>query len=149
MRPRRPQPATVIALIALALALSGTSIASVDGGSGHPERACPPPTVAAAGLCFDRSPAGPVRGVKAAADACAAAGGYLPDPGQLARARRPLGLARDRRGLFTDSYRILEGGRAALTTVLDASGRRSVIDEDLETGEPLAFYRYACVYARG
>ena len=55
MRPRRPQPATVVALIALALALSGTSIASVGGG-GRPERACPPPTIAAAGLCFDRSP---------------------------------------------------------------------------------------------
>jgi hypothetical protein len=149
MRPRRPQPATVVALIALVVALSGTSIASVGGGSGRPDRACPPSTIAAAGLCFDGSPSGPVRGVKAAADACAAVGGYLPDPGQLARAGGALNLGRERRGLFSDSFRIVEGGRTALTTVVDASGRRSVIDEDLETGEPLASYRYACVYPPG
>jgi hypothetical protein len=148
MRPRRPQAATVVALVALIIALSGTSIASVDGDPGAKPAACPPRTLAAAGLCFDRVPAGPVRGVKAAADRCAAAGGYLPDPGELARARGALGLGEERRGLFSDSYRIVEEGRTALTTVLDASGRRSVIDEDLETGEPLAFYRYACVYAR-
>lgn len=149
MRPRRPQPATVVALIALALALSGTSIASVDGGSGRPDRACPPPTITAAGLCFDRSPSGPVRGVKAAADACTAAGGYLPDPGKLSRARDALGLGGGRRGLFTDSYRIAKDGRTGLTTVVDGSGRRSVIDEDLARGKPLAFFRYACVYPPG
>ena len=77
MKLRRPQPATVVALIALALALSGTSIASVDGEPGASDRACPPRTLAAAGLCFDRVPSGPVRGVKAAADRCAASGGYL------------------------------------------------------------------------
>ncbi len=148
MRPRRPQPATVVALIALALALSGTTIASVDGEPGAADRACPPPTHAVAGLCFDRVPSGPVRGVKAAADSCAAAGGYLPDPGELARARGALGLGGEPRGLFSDSYRIVDDGRTALTTVLDATGRRSVIDEDLATGEPLAFYRYICVYAR-
>lgn len=148
MSPRRPQPATVIALIALALALSGTSIASVDGEPGAPLRPCPPRTLAAAGLCLDRVPAGPVRGVKAAAEGCAAAGGFLPDPGELARARGALHLDRGRRGLFSDSYRIVDEGRTALSTVIDASGRHSVIDEDLASGKPLAFYRYACVHAR-
>jgi hypothetical protein len=148
MRPRRPQPATVIALITLALALSGTSIASVNREPGASDRACPPRSLAAAGLCFDRVPAGPVRGVKAAADRCAASGGYLPDPGDLARARGALHLDRESRGLFSDSYRIVEDGRTALTTVIDASGPRRVIDEDLANGEPLAFYRYACVHAR-
>jgi hypothetical protein len=149
MRPRRPQPATVVALIALVAALSGTSIASVDGGSGRGGPACPPTTVAAAGLCFDRAPAGPVHGVKVAADRCAAAGGYLPDPGELARARGALGLGAGPRGLFTDSYRIAADGRRALTAVVGGSGRRSVIDEDLASGEPLAFYRYACIYPQG
>jgi hypothetical protein len=148
MRPRRPQPATVIALIALAVSLSGTSIASVDGEPGGSDRTCPPRTFTVAGLCFDRVPAGPVRGVKTAADRCAAAGGFLPDPDELARARRARGLGEERRGLFSDSYRIVEDGRTALTTVIEASGRRSVIDEDLETDKPLAYYRYACVYAR-
>jgi hypothetical protein len=149
VRPRRPQPATVVAVVALIIALSGTSIASVEGGSGGPDRACPPATIAAAGLCFDRSPCGPVRGVKVAADACTAAGGYLPDPGELAGARGVLGIGGGRRGLFTDSYRIAEQGGAALTAVLEGSERRWVVDEDLATGRPLSFYRYACVYPGG
>jgi hypothetical protein len=148
MRPRRPQPATVVAILALIVALSGTSISSVDGEPAAESAACPRPTLAAAGLCFDRLPSGPVRGVRAAADACAAAGGYLPDPGELEQASAALHLDRERRGLFTDSYRIVEDGRTALTTVLDAAGRRSVIDADLATGRPLAFYSFRCVYAR-
>jgi hypothetical protein len=145
---RRPQPATLVAILALIVALSGTSIATVDGEPGAESAACQPPALAAAGLCFDRLPSGPVRGVRAAADACTARGGYLPDPGELGRARAALDLGEERRGLFTDSYRIVEDGRTALTTVLDAAGRRSVIDTDLATGRPLAFYSFRCVYAR-
>jgi hypothetical protein len=146
MRIRRPQPATVVALIALALALSGTSFASVTGDHGGPEPSCQPRTLTAAGLCFDSAPSGPLRGVRAAADACAAAGGYLPRPGELALAPRALRREAEPRGLFTDSYRIADAGRLALTTVLTATGRRSVIEENLAAGRPLAVYPYICSY---
>ena len=113
MRLRRPQPATVVALIALIVALSGTSLAAVGGGSPAQDSApqgtpasCPPRTTRFGGLCFDSAPSGPVAGVKAAADACAVAGGYLPTVAELSAARGALRLG-DGRGAhsqFTDSY---------------------------------------------
>lgn len=154
MRARRPQPATVVAIVALIVALSGTSLAAVSGGSSAPRVApasCPPQTTPVGGLCFDSAPSGPVAGVKAAADGCAVAGGYLPTVAELAAARGELRLG-DGRGAhsqFTDSYFSADGASTAMTTVLSEGGSRPVADEDLESGEILAFYQYTCVYRPG
>lgn len=155
MRPARPQPATVLAIIALLVALSGTSLAagggSVSGGSppAPPETAsCPPRSTRAGGLCFDDAPRGPVAGVRAAADACGVAGGYLPTAAQLraASAGLKLGDGRAAHSQFTDSYFPGAQGRWAMTTVVDDTGSRQVVDEDLATGRVEAHFEYTCFY---
>lgn len=148
---RRPQPATVVALIALVVALSGTSFAAIGGdlspgSSGRSPLTCPARASKIAGLCFDARPSGPVAGVKLAADRCAAVGGFLPTAGQLKLARTVLQLGDGRHGHaeFTDSYYVQEAN--SMTTVLSATGERAVRDEDLRSGQVLAHYQYICVY---
>ena len=50
--------------------------------AGH-AAACPAGTELIRGVCFDKTPAGPVDEVQDAAEACAGKGGYLPDPLEL------------------------------------------------------------------
>lgn len=129
MRSRRPQPATVVAIVALLVALSGTSLAAGGGSlSGDapqlvkaPRRSpCPPQATRVGRLCFDSVPSGPVAGVKVAADRCAVAGGYLPTAAQLRSASGELRLGDGDagNGQFTDSYFVGEHGRLAMTTVV-------------------------------
>jgi hypothetical protein len=156
MRPRRPQPATVLAGIALLVALSGTSLAagggSIAGGGSPPAAAgpasCPPRATRVAGLCFDSAPRGPVAGVRAAADACAVAGGYLPTAAELraASAGLQLGDGRAAHSQFTDSYHPGARGRLATTTVVDEAGSRRVVDENRVTGRVKAHFEYTCFY---
>jgi len=113
--------------------------------AGH-AAACPPATELVGGLCFDTSPSGPVRGVLAAADRCAAEGGNLPSVAQLIGARRALDLG-DWHGsaaLFTDSY--FTAGSKAMTIILGAAGARPVPNGDLLSGEVTSRYRYLCAY---
>lgn len=72
---------------------------------GHPV-SCPAGTKLVRGLCFDTTPNGPVLGVKAAADGCAAKGGYLPTVEQLESVRSviDLGDGNGTHAQFTDSY---------------------------------------------
>ena len=143
MKLKLPQPATIVACVALLIALSGTSLAAGGGSEAGDapalraaSAACSPGASRVGRFCFDSSPSGPIAGVKAAADACGVAGGYLPTPAELEAARGELRLG-DGRGThsqFTDSYFPGGRGRAALTTVVDDAGSRSVVDEDLRSG---------------
>jgi hypothetical protein len=91
--------------------------------SGH-AAACPGGTTLIRGICFDSAPSGPVDGVKAAADACAAKGGYLPTPMELYSVRNVInlgtGVGTDYQ--FTDSYYGNTAGSAYTTVVVDGTG---------------------------
>lgn len=143
----------MVAIIALIIALSGTSLAAVGGGApagGSAPPPCPSRTTRVAGLYFDSAPWGPVAEVKAAADACARTGGYLPTPVQLSAADPELDLG-DGRGAdnqYTDSY-FGGKGEQMMTTVLSEAGASAVRDEDLSTGEVAASFEYTCVHRPG
>ncbi len=119
--------------------------------------ACPGGSKLVRGLCFDTSPSGPVLGVKAAADGCAAKGGSLPTVEELESARTAVALG-DGTGThseFTDSYyydlRGPETGEPAgpklfqETIVVNQGGAKRVINENPEH-QLKAEYEYICSY---
>ena len=130
---------------ALGTVPSATNAASAGNSNtvnGH-AASCPGGTTLIRGVCFDNSSNAAVSGVKAAADACAAKGGYLPTPLQLYSVRQTLnlgtGVGTSRQ--FTDSYYSLAGsGSNYATIVIDGTGRMSEIEVD----QPSQFY---CAYA--
>ena len=87
----------------------GASHAAQAGNSGtitgH-SAACPGGTTLIRGICFDSASNSVVKGVKAAADGCAAKGGFLPSPQELYSTRGILnlggGIGTDHQ--FTDTY---------------------------------------------
>ncbi len=91
--------------------------------SGH-AAACPSGTTLIRGICFDSAPQGPVNGVKAAADACASKGGYLPTPLELYSVRNVInlgtGVGNDYQ--FTDAYYGNTHGSEYTTVVVDGTG---------------------------
>jgi hypothetical protein len=123
---------------------------------------CPQASILIRGACFDKRPNPPVLGVKAAADRCAAKGGYLPKPLDLyaARGQLPLGSGNGVHSQFTDSYSIQAPGRGgsdeqsdeqsshayAATTIVNEDGLEAVVNED-ELGQPAtARYEFICTY---
>lgn len=136
-------------------AVESTNAAATGGlvdtgtGEGHPA-ACPANTKLIHGICFDATSSGPIAEVTAAADACAAKGGYLPTTEELAATRSTLNLG-DGTGshnMYTDSY-IAEpvGKKRYSTMVVNRSGTEVVLaKEDPETHEPAASEEYICVY---
>ena len=109
--------------------------------SGH-AAACPPGTTLIRGLCFDTSPGPVVANVKAAADACAAKGGYLPTPLELYSVRGVLNLGTGvgSEVQLTDSYfNDPTTGTNYSTLVIDGTGTIT----QRPAGEP---GRYTCVY---
>jgi hypothetical protein len=108
--------------------------------SGH-AAACPANTTLIRGLCFD-SAAGPeVANVKAAADACAAKGGYLPTPLELYSVRSVinLGTGTGTSYQFTDTYYANTSGSNYRTVVVDGTG--SITEKEVT-----APGHYVCVY---
>lgn len=109
--------------------------------SGH-AAACPQATTLIRGICFDSAPSGPVNGVKAAADACAAKGGYLPTPLELYSVRSVinLGTGVGNEYQFTDSYYDNTAGSNYSTVVIDGTGTIQ--------REPITVTgHYVCAYA--
>jgi hypothetical protein len=111
---------------------------------------CPQGATLIRGLCFDSSSSGPVLGVKAAADACAARGGRLPTAQQLFSVRNVINLG-DGNGShsqFTDSY--FYDDFEPFTVVVNASDQTAVQNEKTnkitKEVEILADYEYVCVY---
>jgi hypothetical protein len=86
--------------------------------------ACPSGTTLIRGVCFDSAPSGPVNGVKAASDACAAKGGYLPTPLELYSVRGVInlgtGVGTDYQ--FTDSFYGNTSGSSYTTVTVNGSG---------------------------
>ena len=115
--------------------------------NGH-EAACPGATILIRGACYDTAPSGPVLGVKAAADACAARGGFLPTPGEALNIRGavPLGNGAGSNAVFTDTYVANTQGVEFWTTVVSDSGALPVKNEDKDTKAIIANYNYVCVY---
>jgi hypothetical protein len=123
-------------------ATSATSAGNANTVGGH-SASCPGGTTLIRGVCFDSTSNGPVNGVKAAADACAAKGGYLPTPMALYSVRQVInlgtGVGSDHQ--FTDSYYSLAGsGSNYETIVIDGTGKISELEVDQAS-------RYICAYA--
>lgn len=115
-----------INLGALGTVPSATNAASAVNAStvgGH-AASCPASATLIRGACFDSSPGPEVANVKAAADACAAKGGYLPTPMALYSIRSVVnlgtGVGNDHQ--FTDTYYGNSTGSKYLTVVIDGTG---------------------------
>ena len=118
------------------------SKAGEAGTVGGHAAACPGGSTLIRGLCFDTSPGPVVANVKAASDACAAKGGYLPTPLELYSVRGVLnlgtGVGSDVQ--LTDSYfDNPTTGTDYSTLVIDGSGTIT----QRPASEP---GRYTCVY---
>jgi hypothetical protein len=132
-----------INLGALGTVPSATHAGSADtAGSvnGH-GAACPPGTVLLRGVCFDSSSNPVAPSVTAAADGCAAKGGYLPGPMELYSVRGVInlgtGVGTDQQ--FTDTYYGNTTGGAYSTVVIDGTGAIS----EQGVGSPA---EYICAY---
>jgi hypothetical protein len=130
---------------ALGTVPSATSAASAGNSNtvgGH-AASCPGGTVLIRGVCFDSSSNAAVTGVKTAADACAAKGGYLPSPMALYSIRQVanLGTGVGTDHMFTDSYYSAAGsGSNYATIVIDGTGKVSELEVDQAS-------KFICAYA--
>jgi hypothetical protein len=132
----------VNALGTVPTAASATSAGNAGTVGGH-AAACPGGTILIRGVCFDAASNPAVTGVKTAADACAAKGGYLPSPLALYSTRLVLnlgtGVGTDHQ--YTDSYYSAVGTGSNYTTiVIDGTGKMSELDVDSAS-------KYICAYA--
>ena len=132
----------VSALGTVPSATSATSAGNSSTVGGH-SASCPGGTTLIRGVCFDSAPNPAVAGVKAAADACAARGGYLPGPMALYSTRQIINLG-DGAGTdhqFTDSYYSAVGtGSNYTTVVIDGTGKISEQSVDSPS-------EFICAYA--
>lgn len=130
----------IAALGTVPSAQSAQSAANADTVGGH-GASCPANTVLLRGVCFDSSPGPLVNGVQAAADACAAKGGWLPTPLELysTRATINLGTGTGTDHTFTDSYYGNTTGGSYRTIVIDGTG-------SLSEQETAAAAHYVCAY---
>lgn len=121
-------------------AVDASHAANADAISGHPA-SCPGGTTLIRGLCFDSASNPAASNLKAAAEACAAKGGFLPTPMQLYSVKGILnlgtGVGTDQQ--LTDVVYADDGGSAYWTITVDGSGTL----ERLEISNPS---RYFCVY---
>lgn len=123
-------------------ATSAASAANANTVGGH-SVACPGGTTLIRGTCFDSAPNAAAPNLKAAADACAARGGYLPSVMALYSTRQVLnlgtGVGTDH--MFTDSYYSAVGSGSNYTTVvIDGTGR--VSEQSVDSAS-----EFICAYA--
>ncbi len=134
-----------INLAALGTVPAATSAASAGNANtlgGH-SASCPQGTTLIRGTCFDSAPNEAAPNLKAAADACAAKGGYLPSVMALYSTRQVLnlgtGVGEDH--MFTDSYYSAVGtGSNYTTVVIDGTGRIS--EQSVDSAS-----KFICAYA--
>ncbi len=137
------------ALGAVPKAAEASKVADAQELEGGHSASCPAGTKLIGGLCYDSAPSGPVLGVKAAADACAARGGFLPAPGQLLALRHqiPLGDGNGSNAEFTDTYLANAATKSEyFTQIVSEAGVEDVKLENEITHEIIASYDYICVY---
>jgi len=123
-------------------ATSAASAGNANTVGGH-AASCPGGTALIRGVCFDSAPNAAVANVKAAADACASKGGYLPTPLALYSTRQVInlgtGVGTDRQ--FTDSYYSLAGSGSNYSTIaIDGTGQMSEIGADQPS-------QFVCAYS--
>jgi hypothetical protein len=121
-------------------ATSAASAANAGTVGGH-AAACPGGTTLVRGLCFDSSPGPEVANVKAAADACAGRGGWLPSAIELYSVRSVInlgsGIGADHQ--LTGSYYANDTGGAYYTVTVDGTG--AIVQQ-----EATAPGHYVCAY---
>lgn len=108
-------------------ATSAQSAGNSNTVNGH-SASCPANTTLIRGVCFDAAPNSTAPNLKAAADACASKGGFLPSVMALYSTRQVLnlgtGVGTDH--MFTDSYYSAVGtGSNYTTVVIDGTGKIS------------------------
>ena len=131
------------------------SVGNTEKVAGH-SASCPGGTLLIRGRCFDAAPLGPILGVWAAADACRERGGYLPTPEALYSVRTAidLGNGTGTNSVFADSIYANTSGVDYATTVVDATGEKTVkLEKNIENEkkeiigkEVIANYHYLCSY---
>ena len=121
-------------------ATSADTAANANTLGGH-SAVCPANAILLRGTCFDGAPGPLLGGLQAAADACAAKGGYLPTPMALYSTRGVInlgtGVGTDH--TYTDSYYGNTTGGAYRTIVIDGTGA-------LSEQEPASPAHYLCAY---
>jgi hypothetical protein len=126
-----------------------THAGNADTVSGQNHAAsCPQGMILIRGTCFDTSSSGPVVGVAAAADACAARGGYLPSPMALYSVRGviDLGNGSGTDSQYSDSINYDTNGVKPTIIVVNETGLQRDYIEDPEPPHELANYEYICAY---
>lgn len=123
-------------------ATTATSAGNANTVGGH-AAACPSGTVLIRGVCFDAAPNPVAPMLEAAAEACAAKGGYLPTPMELYSARAVLnlgtGVGPAQHQYTDDVYSAVGSGSNYSTVVIDGVGA----PVEQETDQPSSYY---CVY---
>jgi hypothetical protein len=123
-------------------ATSADSAANANTVAGH-GASCPPGATLLRGICFDSSPNPLIASLTAAADACAAKGGWLPTPMELYSVRGiiNLGTGVGTDHTYTDSYYGNTTGGNYRTIVIDGTGALS----EQEPGQSASAH-YVCAY---
>ncbi len=123
-------------------AANAANAANANAVGGH-AASCLEHTTLIRGLCFDDHSNPPVQGVEAAAEACAAKGGWLPTPLELYSTKGILNLGENTsvaQHQFTDAlYGEVSSGNLEKTVVVDGVGP----PESYEANGESAYY---CVY---
>jgi hypothetical protein len=112
--------------------------ASTVGAENH-SASCPGGTTLIRGTCYDVSLNPKVSGVKAAATACAAKGGYLPTPMQLYSVRTVINLGEGTPPEFAVSDQYYADNFNYKTIVVDGGGKMTELPIEAET-------QYVCAY---
>lgn len=123
-------------------ASSADLASALSDGSEKRAAGCPAGATDIRGVCFDKTLSAKVKGVKAAADACAAKGGWLPTPMQLYSVRNVIFLGE---GIPPD-YAVSDDYYAEPSTkslyssiVVDSGGNMTLVLENAEV-------KYICAY---
>ena len=136
------QDINVKALGTVPSAESASSAANANTVGGH-AAACPPATTLIRGICFDSRSNGEAPSVTAAAEDCAAKGGWLPTPLELYATRGVLnlgtgvGIAKQ----FTDSY-YYDASTGANPSTVTVDGTGAIVQQSATSPA-----EYTCAYA--
>jgi hypothetical protein len=125
-------------------ASSADLASALSDGSEKRTAGCPAGATDIRGVCFDKNLNAKVKGVKAAADACANKGGWLPTPMQLYSVRNVIflgeGVPPDY-AVSDDYFADPVTSEKYSTIVVSSSGTMTIISAD-----PTAEYKYICAY---
>jgi hypothetical protein len=121
-------------------ATSATHASNADTlGQNHAAN-CPAGSTLIRGVCFDLALNGPVAGVKAAANSCAAKGGYLPTPMELYSVRTVINLGTGVAPNYAVADQYYADDFAYKTITVDGSGKMEELPIESST-------MFICAYA--